>query len=214
VFDEKVKLVILLGAPGAGKGTQAERIAAKYNLKHLSTGDLLRAEIENSTELGKSAQAYMNVGKLVPDDVILKMVETYFSRHADCGILLDGFPRTIAQAEGLARFTVGRNILTLSIDVEADAVIERLSSRRSCKVCKKIYNLALPTYPPDERCECGGELYQRDDDKPETIRNRLAVYDAQTMPLIEFYRNQGFLHRIPGSGSPDDVWTKVQGAIG
>ncbi len=212
-MSNKRRLVILLGAPGAGKGTQAERIAQKYDLKHLSTGDLLRAEVARDSELGRLAQSYMSKGALVADEIILKIVENYFKEHSNEGILLDGFPRTLRQAEGLTSFINNRDVVVISIDVDEEEIVKRLSNRRSCRNCNRVYNLLMPLYPSDGHCECGGELYQRDDDKPETIRKRLEVYRMETSPLIEFYRKLGILKSVKGEGSPDGVWIKVQDAL-
>jgi adenylate kinase len=204
-------ILILLGAPGAGKGTQAERIVRKYNLNHLSTGDLLRAAVKESTGLGRLAKSYMDKGQLVPDDVILGIIRDYMAEHAGKGVLFDGFPRTAVQAEGLDELLQGAEVKTISLAVDDKDVIMRLSARRSCRACGRIYNSALGINPvsPD-KCKCGGEIYQRDDDKPETIANRLNVYHEQTEPVIEYYRARNSLYEVKGTGTPDEVFARIR----
>lgn len=206
-------ILILLGAPGAGKGTQAEKIKARYNMNHLSTGDLLRAAVKDGTDLGCLAKEYMDGGKLVPDDVILGIINDYLKEHRGDGILFDGFPRTIAQAEGLDKFLEGATVKVLSLSVDDQAVIDRLSSRRTCKTCGKVYNPALGNIPVDNKCNCGGEIYQRDDDKPATIANRLNVFHDQTEPIIEFYGKRNLLVAVDGQDSPDEIFTRIQGVL-
>ncbi len=208
-------ILILLGAPGAGKGTQAERISKNYRLSHLSTGDLLRAAVTEGSELGKMAKGFMDSGKLVPDDVILGIIRDFLKEHSDEGILFDGFPRTVAQAQGLEEILKGRTVRTLALEVPDEAVVNRLSSRRSCRNCGKIYNLAAGIMPDGDKCtECGGEVYQRDDDRAETIAQRLNVYHSQTEPIIEFYRQRGSLVEIDGLGSPDEIFERVHRELG
>jgi len=203
--------MILLGAPGAGKGTQAKMIARHYNLQHISTGDLLRSAVAEGTELGRMAKGYMDSGKLVPDDVILGIIEEYMAKGTEVRVLFDGFPRTIAQATGLDKLMpVGAKVTALSLDVPDDAVITRLSARVTCKQCGRVYNPLLGVNPPNGHCECGGEIYQRDDDKPETIANRLKVYHEQTEPIIGFYGKKGVLANVDGLGSPDEVFKRVK----
>lgn len=207
-------ILILLGAPGAGKGTQAEKIRDHYKLNHLSTGDLLRAAVKDGTELGKLAKSYMDGGKLVPDDVILGIIRDYLLVHKGQGILFDGFPRTLAQAEGLADLLKNEEPTTVALITPDQAVIERLSSRRTCRNCGKVYNPALGIKPLKEnQCECGGEVYQRDDDRPDTIANRLSVYHSQTEPIIEFYRERGNLVEVDGMGKPDVIFHRIQTAL-
>ncbi|RLE35899.1 adenylate kinase, partial [Candidatus Acetothermia bacterium] len=171
------KKIILLGPPGAGKGTQAKRIVAKTGLLHLSTGDILRDEVARGTELGKQAKAYMDRGDLVPDELIIGMIRGRIE-DAD-GFILDGFPRTVAQAEALERITPVD--VVIDIELERDEVIRRLSSRRVCRNCGRIYNLISNPPKLDGKCDaCGGELYQRDDDRPEVIENRYDVYTSST----------------------------------
>lgn len=204
-------ILILLGAPGAGKGTQAERISKHYNLNHLSTGDLLRAAVSEGSELGKMAKSYMDAGKLVPDDVILGIIRDFLNEHSEEGILFDGFPRTVAQAEGLEEILKGRAVRTLALDVPDEAVVQRLSARRSCRECGKIYNIATGIMPDGDKCtDCGGEVYQRDDDRPETIAQRLKVYHDQTEPIIDFYRNKGSLIEVNGLCDPDEIFGRVR----
>lgn len=203
-------ILILLGAPGAGKGTQAERIREHYNLNHLSTGDLLRGAVAQGTELGKLAKGYMESGKLVPDGVILGVINDYLTRHKGEGVLFDGFPRTTAQAKGLDEILNGATVTTVSLDVPDDVVISRLSSRWSCRSCGKVYNSSLGKLP--DKCDCAdkGELYQRVDDKPETIANRLEVYHSETEPIIGFYRDKGVLIVVDGMGKPDEIFERIK----
>lgn len=208
-------ILILLGAPGAGKGTQAKMISRTYGLKHISTGDLLRAAVAEGTELGKLANGYMSAGKLVPDNVMLGIISDYFAANPNTGTLFDGFPRTTEQAEGLDRLIPqGMPVVAISLEVEDELVIKRLSARVTCRSCGQVYNPTLGVFPKGDRCECGGEIYQRADDKAETIANRLKVYHSQTEPIIGFYRNKGVIHQIDGSGSPEDVFVRVNGILG
>lgn len=208
-------ILILLGAPGAGKGTQAEKIVARYNLNHLSTGELLRTAVADGSELGSLAKGYIDEGQLVPDDVILGIIRDYLDEHTGVGHLFDGFPRTVAQAEGLDELLKCNSVRTVSLEVDDEQVITRLSVRRSCRVCGKIYNPALGISPaPDGRCACGGEIYQRDDDQVETIANRLKIYHNQTEPVKDFYRRKGRLVEIAGTGSPDDVFDRIREVLG
>lgn len=212
--------VILLGAPGAGKGTQAERIQARYGLPHISTGDMLRAAVEQGTDMGLAAKRSMDAGELVPDEVVVGIVR---DRLADPdtrrGFLLDGFPRTLAQAERLDAMLAdeGRAIThVVSIDVPEDELVQRLAGRRSCTGCGKLYNLTFD--PPREEgvCDvCGAPLVQRADDNEETVRTRLAVYRDQTAPLIEYYAAKGVLERVHGGGKlPHEVFAQVTRILG
>ena len=210
---------ILLGAPGAGKGTQASRIVEKYNIPHISTGDIFRDNIKRQTELGKRAQEYMNKGELVPDDLTCEIATTRLLED-DCvnGFLLDGFPRTVYQAEKLEEFLEahGQELdKVINMDVDQEALIARLTGRRVCKNCGASFHVI--NIPPKEEgiCDvCGSPLVQRDDDSEETARNRLAVYAEQTMPLIDFYRDRGTLVEIDGEGDPEKVFLDIAGAIG
>ena len=205
------KKIILLGPPGAGKGTQAKRIVEKIGLLHLSTGDILRDEVARGTELGKQAKAYMDRGDLVPDELIIGMIRGRIE-NAD-GFILDGFPRTVAQAEALEQITPVD--VVIDIELERDEVIRRLSSRRVCRNCGKIYNLISNPPKVDGKCDaCGGELYQRDDDRPEVIENRYDVYTSSTAPLIEFYRSRGLLAEVDGKADPDAIFARIMEIIG
>jgi len=208
--------VILLGAPGAGKGTQAERIVARYALPHISTGEMLRGAVAQGTEMGRAAQQYMESGALVPDEVVIGVVRDRLSEpDAREGFLLDGFPRTIAQAERLDEILAeaGRTIThVVLIDVPADELVKRIAGRRSCAVCGKLYNV---TYDPPRRpgvCDVdGGELLQRADDNEETVRHRLAVYAEQTAPLTGYYTERGVLASTFGGGKqPEEVFAQVE----
>ena len=203
-------LIVLLGAPGAGKGTQAKLLSKKSGLRHVSSGDLFRENIKNETELGKLAQTYMEKGELVPDEVTIKMVIDRLSRP-DCadGAILDGFPRTVAQAEALndTLAKTGRKIdLVPFIEVPEPVLMARLTGRWTCKECGHIYHTLFN--PPKQAGICdldGSELYQRPDDSPETVANRIKVYFEQTAPLIEYYREQGVLVEVDGDRAIDQV---------
>jgi len=200
--------LILLGPPGAGKGTQAKMMVEEFCIPQISTGDILRAEVTSSSELGRKAKAYMDAGDLVPDDLILKMVKSRLAQK-DCapGFILDGFPRTIPQAEGL------KSLLSelskkldgvVSIEVEDEELVKRLTSRWISKSTGKIYNMLFD--PPPRDLIDSGDVYQRDDDKEATVRNRLQVYKKKTEPLINYYKRSGLLLSIPGSGEPGEVF--------
>jgi len=207
-------IVILMGSPGAGKGTQAKLLAEQYHLRHLSTGDLLRSAVAEGSELGLKAKSFMDSGRLVSDDVILGVVLDYLKGHSSDGLLLDGFPRTIAQAEGLTPALVNDQVRVISLEVPDDTVVDRLSSRRVCSLCNRVYNPALGLQPPDGKCLCGGELIQRDDDRPDTVAKRLMVYHAQTEPVIRFYEKQNIVNRIKGDDAPGNVLQRIKEAIG
>jgi adenylate kinase len=202
--------IILIGPPGVGKGTQAKFLVEAYNIPQISTGDMLRANVRDATPLGTEAKQYMNAGQLVPDAVILGMMKSRFN-EPDCnaGYILDGFPRTIPQAEGLDNLLndMGQQIdSVLVLNVNHEEIIKRLSSRRSCKECDTVYNLIFDPPASENKCDkCNGILYQRDDDKPETIRQRLDVYSNQTSPLITFYSEKGLVQTIDGTGKIDEV---------
>ncbi len=199
--------IILLGAPGAGKGTQASRISDAYALPHISTGDIFRENIKNGTPIGLEAKSYIDKGQLVPDEVTCKIVKERIARE-DCkeGYMLDGFPRTIAQAEALDKIT--SIDLVINIDVDFSLLLDRLCGRRVCKDCGESYHVSRLN--GETKCSrCGGELYQRKDDNPETVQSRLDVYSAQTAPLIEYYTKKGVLFNVNGNTTPEDVFEAV-----
>jgi adenylate kinase len=202
--------LILLGPPGSGKGTQAERLCKILNLPHVASGDLFRDHLKRESELGKLAQSYMDLGQLVPDDVTIAMVKERLSR-SDCreGTILDGFPRTLAQAEALDSILQEiKEQLTgvLFIAVPDDVLIDRLSGRRICRNCQTPYHVHFSPPRQAQTCDhCGGELYQRDDDQPETIKARVDVYHKQTAPLIKYYKTAGLLHEVDGRLGIDQV---------
>jgi len=199
--------IVLLGAPGAGKGTQATKISDKYGVPHISTGDIFRENIKNQTEIGMLAKSYTDKGQLVPDSVTCKIVEDRLSRE-DCkkGFMLDGFPRNIAQAEELDKFA--KIDVVINIDIDLSLLMDRLCGRRVCKDCGESYHIS--TLGGKTTCSrCGGELYQRKDDNPETVGNRLGVYQGQTAPLIEYYSKKGSLVNINGVGTVDDVFAEI-----
>jgi adenylate kinase len=212
------KYIVLLGPPGAGKGTQAQIIAKEFGLVHVSSGDLFRENLKNQTELGKMAKGYMDRGELVPDDVTIAMVKDRISRP-DCekGVLLDGFPRTPAQAEALDKMlaTLGGKVSCVPfIAVPADVLIERLSGRWTCPACGKVYHAKFN--PPTTAGKCdveSADLIQRDDDKPATVERRIKVYVEQTAPLIAYYQNEGVLAEVDGTQSIDAVSVLMLQAI-
>lgn len=210
--------IVLLGAPGAGKGTQAEKMIEEWGLPHISTGDILRKAVADGTPLGLQAKTFMDAGELVPDLVVIGLVKSRLQEpDAEKGFILDGFPRTVEQASALDRelVSVGRSIdSAISIDVDRDVIVRRLTSRRTCRSCGKIYSLIADPPADPEVCDvCGGELYQRDDDTEATVRNRLAVYDRSTAPLVDYYRAKGILHEIDGDRPVDVVFADVRGIV-
>lgn len=212
------RFIVLLGPPGAGKGTQAQVLAEKTGLTHISSGDIFRENLKNQTDLGKLAQVYMNRGELVPDDVTIAMIRERLSRP-DCanGAILDGFPRTPAQAEALSAMLDeldGKVVSVPYISVPAEVLIERLSGRWSCRRCGKVYHSVYN--PPEKAGICdddGGELYQREDDQPATVEKRIKVYLEQTSPLIEHYRQAGLLVEIDGTLPIEEVTRQLMEAI-
>jgi len=199
--------LVLLGPPGAGKGTLAARLVEEFGFVHLSTGDLLREEVKRGSELGRLAKGYMDRGELVPDEVILGMVRERVDGRDD-GFLFDGFPRTIAQAEGLEEILPVH--LVIYLDLPEEEVVRRLSARRVCKRCGANYNLITqPPKAPGICDRCGGELYQRPDDREEVIRNRFRVYREQSAPLIGYYEGKGILRRVDASLPPEEVFRRV-----
>ena len=201
--------IVLLGAPGAGKGTQAQKLVADFGFAHISTGDLLRAAVKAGTKLGDKAKSYMDAGQLVPDRLVVDLVtERLNDDDARRGFILDGFPRNTAQAVTLdsALSDLGRELnAALLIDVSPEVIVRRLSSRRTCRECGYTASAGVDTCP-----RCGGEMYQRDDDKPETIQQRLDVYKQQTAPLVEYYRGHGILVVIDGDRAADEVYADVK----
>lgn len=208
--------LILLGGPGAGKGTQAKKLIDKYQIPQISTGDILRAAVKEGTPLGKKAKEYMDAGKLVPDEVVIGIVEERL-KQPDCkkGFILDGFPRTVAQAEALdqALKKMGTALdHVISIEVDEEELVTRLTGRRTCKNpnCGMMYHIKFNPPKKEGVCDkCGSELYQRDDDNETTVRSRLATYNQATKPLIDYYRNKGLLRPIQGVGSIDDIFNKI-----
>ncbi len=206
--------IIMLGAPGAGKGTQAKQIADKYGIPHISTGDIFRANIKAGTELGKKAKAYMDAGGLVPDELVCDLVVDRIQKD-DCenGFILDGFPRTIPQAEALtaALESIGSKMdYAIDIEVQDEAIINRMAGRRACLNCGATYHIV--NIPPKKEgvCDrCGSEIVLRDDDKPETVQKRLEVYHEQTQPLIDYYTAQGILKEVDGTLPMDTVFDKI-----
>ena len=210
--------IILLGPPGAGKGTQASRIADAYTIPHISTGDILRSHVREGTELGLEAKRYMDNGELVPDQVVMRMVgDRLREPDAAGGFLFDGFPRTVPQAEALEHLLVEQDApldAVLRLAVPSEDVVQRLTGRRTCLGCGRIFHVKFDPPSQDERCDdCGGELIQRDDDTEEVARNRLEVYAAQTEPLEHFYWERGLLRDVEATGSPDEVFDSAKGVL-
>lgn len=211
--------IIMLGAPGAGKGTQAKKIADKYGIPHISTGDIFRANIKGGTELGMKAKSYIDQGLLVPDDVTIGMLLDRIS-EADCanGYVLDGFPRTIPQAESLTKALESRGEkmeYAIDVDVPDTSIVSRMSGRRACLACGATYHTV--TIPPKQEgiCDvCEEKLVQREDDKPETVQKRLTVYHDQTQPLIEYYRQAGILVTVDGTKDLNDVFADIVNVLG
>ncbi|CAM2907998.1 MULTISPECIES: adenylate kinase [Salinicoccus] len=210
--------IILMGLPGAGKGTQASKIIKKYPIPHISTGDMFRLAIKNGTELGKEAKSYMDKGELVPDEVTIGIVKERLSQSdAKDGFLLDGFPRTVEQAEALNGIMkeLGTKIdKTIYVEVTEEELMNRLTGRRICEVCGTTYHLVFN--PPKQEGVCdldGGKLYQREDDNPETVANRLEVNIQQTTPMLDFYEDQGVLVKVDGSQDIDEVFSDVDAIL-
>ncbi len=210
-MGEKGKVnLVLLGGPGAGKGTQAEKLVKDRGLEHLATGDILREEVEKETELGLEAKKYMDRGDLVPDELVVDMVQKRI--HRDKGYLFDGFPRTIDQADALKE--VVDLDLVLYIKIDSEEAVRRLSARRVCSDCGRIYNKNFKKPEQEGVCdECGGELYRRDDDKPQVIRDRFETFLDETAPLIDYYSDKGLLAEINGEQGPDEVYEEVKSSL-
>ena len=213
--------LILLGGPGAGKGTQAKKLIDLYHIPQVSTGDILRAAVKEGTEMGRKAKEFMDAGKLVPDEVVIGIIKDRLAQaDAKKGFILDGFPRTVPQAEALDKVLAGLGTKidhVVSIDVDEEALVERLTGRRTCKnaACGQMYHIKFT--PPQKAgvCDkCGGELYQRDDDNEATVRNRLATYNQATAPLIGYYSQKGLVRPIKGVGSIDDIFNQIVGILG
>ncbi len=211
--------IIMLGAPGAGKGTQAKKIAEKYGVPHISTGDIFRANIKNGTELGKKAKTYMDQGLLVPDELVVELVADRITQD-DCakGFVLDGFPRTIPQAEALdaALEKMGTSMdYAIDVDVPDENIINRMSGRRACLDCGATYHIVTIPTKVDGICDtCGSKVVLREDDKPETVQKRLEVYHAQTQPLIEYYKKQNVLRTVDGTQPMDAVFEAIVDILG
>ena len=211
--------IIMLGAPGAGKGTQAKKIAAKYDIPHISTGDIFRANIKDGTELGKKAKTYMDQGLLVPDELVVDLVVDRVQQE-DCknGYVLDGFPRTIPQAEALdkALAKFGEKMdYAIDVDVPDENIIQRMSGRRACVGCGATYHLEYAPTKTEGICDvCGKELILREDDKPETVQKRLNVYHEQTQPLIDYYTTAGILKTVDGTVDINEVFQSIVNILG
>ena len=210
--------LVLVGPPGAGKGTQAQFIASHLSIPKISTGDIFRANVSGGTELGRRAQAYMGRGDLVPDEVTIAMVTDRLQEDdAQAGFLLDGFPRTVPQAETLEKLLSSwdtRLDVVLELVVDDDEVVRRLSGRRTCRRCGRVWHVTFdPPAHPDICDDCGGELFQRDDDREETIRHRLEVYQQQTAPLVSYYADEGILLGLDATGPVDEVTERALAAL-
>ncbi len=211
--------IIMLGAPGAGKGTQAKKIADKYQIPHISTGDIFRANIKEGTELGKKAKSYMDQGQLVPDELTMELIMDRF-QNPDCknGYVLDGFPRTIPQAEALTEALAKKGDTidyAINVEVPDENIINRMGGRRACLACGSTYHIVYAPTRVEGICDrCGEKLVLRDDDKPETVKNRLNVYHNQTQPLIEYYTRQGKLAEVDGTQSMEDVFNAIVKILG
>ena len=211
--------IIMLGAPGAGKGTQAKKIAEKYQIPHISTGYIFRANIKNGTELGKKAKTYMDQGLLVPDELVCDLVVDRVKQE-DCknGYILDGFPRTIPQAESLdeALGQMGESLdYAINVDVPDEHIVNRMSGRRACVGCGATYHMVYAPTKKEGVCDvCGAELILRDDDKPETVQKRLSVYHEQTQPLIDYYKGKGILKDVDGTKDMDVVFQAITDILG
>lgn len=211
--------IIMLGAPGAGKGTQAKKIAEKYQIPHISTGDIFRANIKNGTELGKKAKTYMDQGLLVPDELVCDLVVDRVQQE-DCknGYILDGFPRTIPQAESLdaALSALGESVdFAINVEVPDENIVNRMGGRRACVGCGATYHLMFAPTKVEGICDaCGEKLILRDDDKPETVQKRLGVYHEQTQPLIDYYNGKGILKEVDGTKSMEEVFQAITEILG
>ena len=215
-----MKNLVFLGAPGAGKGTMAEMLVDKYGFAHISTGDILRAAIKQGTELGKEAQGYMDKGNLMPDELISAIVAEKLrdDNIQETGFILDGFPRTVKQADLLSeakeKYSITLDAVVL-IEVSREILVKRLTARRICNDCGAVFNTIFNPSEKEGVCDkCGGELYQRSDDSPETVQDRLAVYEKKTEPLIEYYDERGLLVKVSGEGTRDENMTELEKVLG
>ena len=202
--------IIFLGPPGAGKGTQAQRICDALNIPQISTGDILRRAIKEQTPTGLKAKSFIDAGKLVPDEVVIDIVKERLAQD-DCanGYILDGFPRTVPQAEALATFADINAVVEL--DVADEVLVNRLSGRRVCLTCGATYHVNM--LGGETKCKCGNDLIQRDDDKPETVQSRLTVYHNQTAPLVDYYQAKGLLHKIDGAQDVEAIYNAILGTL-
>ncbi len=210
--------IVLFGPPGAGKGTQASALCEKYGAEHISTGDVLREAVANKTEVGLQAKSYMDKGELVPDSVVIAIAKEKLAKVGEMGFILDGFPRTIAQAEALDAALAELNLpleAVVNLQVDDDELIKRLSGRRVCPSCGEPYHVDTKKPKCDSKCDkCGAELVHRSDDQPEAIKNRLNVYNTQTAPVLNYYSGKGILKNINAVGSIHDVVDRIAGALG
>jgi adenylate kinase len=207
------RILIILGPPGAGKGTQANMLKNEFNMLHLSTGDLLRGAVKNGTELGRLAETYMNEGALVPDDVILGLIESFMHEHESESILFDGFPRNEDQAIELEKMLGDYPVSVLELQVPDQSVIDRLSSRRVCDKCGKLYNVSFGGFSDGKCTDCNGNIYQRKDDMAETIAYRLNVYHEQTKPVTQYYLSKNRLLEINGEGTVEAISERIREAL-
>jgi adenylate kinase len=213
--DHKQKIrLILFGPPGVGKGTQAKILSAMLDILHISTGDILRQEVATGTDLGQKAKAILDSGQLVPDNLMIEMIKHVIqSPKAESGFILDGFPRTVPQAESLSRLLVDLEMkltMVISMEIKHDKVIQRLSNRVACRQCGAIYNFLSDKLTDPSRCErCGGELFHREDDKPEIISKRLKVYESMTAPVKYYYAKTGILRTVDATGIIENVTQKI-----
>ncbi len=215
-------IIVLLGGPGSGKGTQAKKLTERYNMPQISTGDMFRAAVKQGTPMGTKAKEYMDKGELVPDDVVIGVVRERLAQEdlKDSGYMLDGFPRTVPQAEALDWMLsdIGQAIdHAILVDVPDDELVKRLTGRRTCSNsdCGQMYHVEFNPPKEDMKCDkCGSDLYQRDDDSEATVRERLQVYNDQTAPLIEYYEKKGLLRRVEGLGSIDDIFNRIVQILG
>jgi len=205
--------LVFLGPPGVGKGTQARRLAADFSLAHISTGDILRETVKQNTPLAQKVRSYMERGTLVPDEVVLDLLlERMRQPDVKKGYILDGYPRNIRQAYDLEKAGVAIDAVVYFY-ADEETLIKRISGRRTCRLCCRVYNIYYDPPKVDGKCECGGELFQRSDDKEEVVRARLREYEEKTSPLVEHYREKGLLFEVDGGGTPEDVYGRLLRAI-